>query len=91
MYACGCTIMARCCFNRCAPGGAPAAAVAAAGEDIVKNRATAGRIENGLVSAQAAERARRRPPKEEAGAKASDPDASAATSRGLHIVAWNGL
>jgi hypothetical protein len=63
--------------------------VAAAGEDIVRDRAAAGWIENGLVSTQTAERARRRPPKEEAGAKASAPDDSAATStsRGLHIVA----
>ena len=85
--ACGCTIAERCCFNGCALGGAPAAAVSAAGEDIVRARAAAGR--NGLVSAQTAERARRRPPKEEAGAKASAPDDSAATStsRGLHIVA----
>jgi hypothetical protein len=55
---------------------------------MFKDRDVATERSEGLVSAETAERDSlmpRRPATEEAGAKASAPDASAATSRGLHM------
>jgi hypothetical protein len=57
---------------------------------MFKDRDAATVRSEGLVCAETAERdslVPRRPATEEAGTKASAPDASAATSRGLHMVA----